>query len=93
MMIGAEPKYDREWRELKRVPQLLTKPKGRTGVVAKLVEGRTVWYWTGDDMKSPTLGASQSVEINQTEATPLVIEGESKELMDNEHVKTAYLGL
>ena len=80
MMIGAEPKYDSQWRELKRVPPLLAKPKGKTGVVAKTVGGRTVWYWAGDGMKSPTLGASQVVEINQTEAAPLMIEGESKAL-------------
>ena len=80
MLIGAEPKYDSQWRELKHVPRLLAKPKGLTGVVAKPVDGRTVWYWTGDGMKSPTLGASQSVEVNQTEAAPLAIEGESKAL-------------
>jgi len=80
MMIGAEPKYDSQWRELKHVPPLLAKPRDETGVVAKTINGRPVWYWTGDGMESPTFGASQSVEVNQAEAAPLVIEGESKAL-------------
>jgi len=80
VMVGSEPKYDATWRERENVPELFRRPEGGKGVATKQVNGRTATYWLGDSMAGAALGASQGVVVNQTEAAPLVIVGESKAL-------------
>ena len=80
VMVGSEPRYGPDWRELDRAPEILKKPVGEKGVATKQVSGHTVTYWLGDSMASTALGAVQRVVLNQEKPAPLVIEGESKAL-------------
>lgn len=80
LVLGAEPAYAEDWRPLATVPELLRKPPGGKQVVARDYQGHPVWYVPGDTVAAARLGAAQSVVLDQQEAAPLAVEGESKAL-------------
>lgn len=80
LMVGAGPRYAPDWQDLAAVPEVLRRPEGKSGLGSRKVNGRTVWYLLGDAGGGSRLGAAQNVILNQNEAAPLAVEGESKAL-------------
>ena len=80
LVLGASPRYAPDWQELPAVPDLLQRPPGDKGLARREVGGKTVWYLLGAADGGSRLGAAQNVMLNQTEAAPLAVEGESKAL-------------
>ena len=79
LMLGGEPIYAKDWSKLQTVGELLHKPKGE-GLLSKDYQGNPVWYVPGDAVAGTKLGAAQNIVVNQQEAAPFAVEGESKAL-------------
>jgi hypothetical protein len=82
LFLGAMPALDEDWAPREQVAELFRHPggEGGEGVVTRMVGGRPTWYLAGDLMAPRSFGAMQSVHVDQQEAAPLAIEGESRAL-------------